>query len=186
MADKEKGRLILTITGIGVVGIITGLFLGGAILPFHATEQLYVKNEIEAAKMLNVVHADEVNTQHAHIVTTVVTVTETSPHGYTHDLASVLVPGLFADGGGAVKGQAPNEIWVWAREYHPTSLTVSVGTNVTWINKDQEEHTTKAENGLFAGDLPGLGSFSFTFTEPGTYTYFCEPHPIMQGVIVVK
>ena len=29
-------------------------------------------------------------------------------------------------------------------------------------------------------------SFSFTFTEPGTYEYFCSLHPRMTGTIVVE
>jgi plastocyanin len=183
---EAKGRVALTISVVCAVGIITGLFLGGAILPFHAAEQQYVKNDITATKSLNIVHADEVNTLHAHIVTTVVTVTETSPHGYIHDFASTLAPGVFANKVISAPGQAPNEIWIWAREYHPNSLTVPIGTNVTWINKDTEEHTVSSTAGLFGGSMPILASYSFMFTQPGTYTYFCEPHPIMLGVIIVK
>jgi len=29
-------------------------------------------------------------------------------------------------------------------------------------------------------------SFSFTFTKPGIYKYFCSVHPHMVGTIVVK
>ncbi len=186
LAISERGRLTLTILGVCVVGVVAGLFLGGAILPFRAPEQQFVRNELESGKILNVVHADEIYTQHAHTVTTVVAVTETSPHGYTHNLVSILIPGLFAGEGPAVKGQEPNEVWVWAREYHPYSLTVPLGTKVTWINKDQEEHTVNGDNGLFGGNLPGLGSYSHTFNEPGTFTYYCEPHPAMLGTVTVK
>ena len=155
-------------------------------MPFNSGDSQFVRSEIESAKRLTVVHADEVNTQHEHVVTTVVTVTETSPHGYIHDFVSTLVPNLFSTDANTIKGQAPNEIWVWAREYRPPTLTVPAGTTVTWVNKDPEEHTVTSNDGLFSGTMASLISYNFTFTQPGTYNYYCEPHPAMMGTITVK
>jgi len=182
---NEKKRLIVTIAGACVVGVVTGLFMGGAILPFRVPAQQFVVKSGETARQLNVVHATETISQHEHRVTTIITVEETSPHGYFHDFLASLTAGLFTQAE-KVAAQAPNEITVWAREYHPNSLTVPVGTKVVWINKDAEEHTINADDGTFGGVLSGLGTYSFTFNQAGTYKYYCEPHPGMLGVIIVK
>lgn len=71
--------------------------------------------------------------------------------------------------------------------YVPGTLTIKVGTTVTWTNKDTVRHTVTSDNGLFDSGLFGKGeTFSFTFTEAGTYTYHCTPHPNMKGTIIVE
>ena len=73
--------------------------------------------------------------------------------------------------------------------FSPKQLTVAVGTTVTWTNKDDEPHTV-----YNAGSPPAFksaaldedDSFSFTFTKPGTYRFFCSIHPFMTGTVVVK
>lgn len=181
---SEKRRLVLSIIAICFAGIATGLFLGGAILPFRAPSE-YLETTADAGRMLNVVHAHDTQAQHEHVVTTVVTVKETSPHGYAHNFLTALTAGLFA-GQAQIQGQSPNEITIWAREFHPPSITVAAGTKITWTNKDPEEHTATSNNGLFDGYLPGYGSYSYTFNQPGIYEYYCDPHPIMTGVVIVK
>ena len=69
----------------------------------------------------------------------------------------------------------------------PGSLTVTVNTTVTWINKDSDVHTIKEVTGLFSGVLPiDPGQFSYQFTKVGTYNYYCDIHTDMTGVIIVK
>ena len=79
--------------------------------------------------------------------------------------------------------------------FYPGDLTVSAGTVVTWTNQDTVVHSATSgtsdgsvgqPDGFFDSGLvdPG-GTFEFTFTEPGTYAYFCTPHPWMQGTITV-
>jgi plastocyanin len=71
--------------------------------------------------------------------------------------------------------------------FSPDTLEISVGTTVTWTNGDAAPHTATAEDGAFdSGSLATGDSYSFTFEEPGTYSYFCEFHPNMQGTIVVS
>ncbi|MFQ5553059.1 MAG: plastocyanin/azurin family copper-binding protein [Thermoplasmata archaeon] len=70
--------------------------------------------------------------------------------------------------------------------YMPATLTVPRGTEVTWFNQDLLIHTVTSETGLFdSRDLGPGGTFSYNFTEPGTYRYFCIPHPWMQGEVIV-
>ncbi|HEV3027512.1 MAG TPA: cupredoxin family copper-binding protein, partial [Planctomycetota bacterium] len=74
-------------------------------------------------------------------------------------------------------------------KFEPETLTVSPGTKVTWVNKDDEPHTaTSSEKPkrFDSGVLDTAQSYSFTFVEPGSYPYFCKLHPHMTGVIVVK
>ena len=70
--------------------------------------------------------------------------------------------------------------------FTPNSLTVKVGTKVTWTNHDSVTHTVTANQGAFTSPvLPG-SSFSFTFTKAGTYAYHCMIHPYMMATIVVQ
>jgi len=61
------------------------------------------------------------------------------------------------------------------------------GDSVTWSNQGPTGHSTTAKNGSWDSGVLAKGkSFSHTFTQPGTYQYFCTPHPFMTATIVVK
>ena len=69
----------------------------------------------------------------------------------------------------------------------PARLTVKAGATVTWRNADDIPHTVTSTTQLFKSKaLDTEDSFSFTFTEPGTYQYFCSLHPRMTATIVVE
>jgi len=73
-------------------------------------------------------------------------------------------------------------------QYQPGRIQVKAGTTVTWINDDEIFHTITAEKKAsgFNAPLAGKGeSFSFTFTQPGIYIYYCERHEHMRGEIEV-
>jgi amicyanin len=72
--------------------------------------------------------------------------------------------------------------------FAPPNLTVKAGTTVTWINKDDIPHGIAATNNAFTRSqaMDTDDSYSFTFTTPGTYQYFCYIHPHMVGTIVVQ
>jgi plastocyanin len=76
--------------------------------------------------------------------------------------------------------------------FSPPQITVKAGTTVIWTNDDTVGHTVTSgtrgnPSGLFdSGDVPAGGTFSFTFTEPGTYNYYCKIHPGMDGVVIVE
>ena len=66
------------------------------------------------------------------------------------------------------------------------TVTVTAGSKVTWINRDEVPHTVREKNHLFASAaLDTDDSFSYTFTTPGTYEYFCSLHPQMVAKVVV-
>src|SRR5207249_591519 len=72
--------------------------------------------------------------------------------------------------------------------YQPTTFTVhlSAGGKVTWINKDSTGHTVTNKSGLFdSGTFTTLRTWSYTFTQAGSYQYYCTLHPNMVGTIIV-
>lgn len=73
--------------------------------------------------------------------------------------------------------------------FDPATITVKPGTKVTWINDGPTIHTTtsKATPPLWDSGLLQVGkSFSYTFTKPGTYDYWCTLHPQMLAKVIVK
>jgi len=76
-----------------------------------------------------------------------------------------------------------------AAAFSPNPFTISLAsqTKVTWGNNDGTTHTITADGGAFnSGNIGGGGTFSHTFTTPGTYAYHCSIHPTMVGSIVVN
>jgi alcohol dehydrogenase (cytochrome c) len=73
-------------------------------------------------------------------------------------------------------------------DFNPGVFGVAVppGTTITWTNNGPTVHTTTSDNGVWdSGDLQVGQSFSFHFTDPGLYWYFCRPHPFMRGTISI-
>jgi plastocyanin len=71
--------------------------------------------------------------------------------------------------------------------FSPQRVTVKLETTVVWTNADDFPHTVTSSTNLFKSKVLGAGDkFSFAFTRPGTYTYFCSLHPHMTGTIVVE
>jgi plastocyanin len=82
---------------------------------------------------------------------------------------------------------APNMIEISNFSFAPAALTVPVGTTVTWVNDDDEPHTVVESNALFKSHALDTGDkFSFTFTTPGKFQYFCTIHAHMVGTVVVE
>jgi plastocyanin len=71
--------------------------------------------------------------------------------------------------------------------FAPQRLTVKSGSAVTWVNGDDIPHTVASTTKLFKSQaLDTKDQFSFIFTTPGVYEYFCSLHPHMTGTIVVE
>jgi plastocyanin len=71
--------------------------------------------------------------------------------------------------------------------FAPQQLKVKAGTTVTWINEDDIPHALASSTKTFKSKtLDTDDKFSFTFTTPGSYAYFCSLHPHMTASIVVE
>ncbi|HKX04111.1 MAG TPA: cupredoxin family copper-binding protein [Methylomirabilota bacterium] len=78
------------------------------------------------------------------------------------------------------------QVEIRAHAFSAPSVTVKAGTTVTWINHDDDTHTVTSTVNAFRS--PGLDTdetFSYTFTTPGTYEYYCSLHPLMTGKVIV-
>jgi len=70
--------------------------------------------------------------------------------------------------------------------FSPATITVEVGTTVRWTNRDDIPHTVVSDDWIFKSKpLDTDEQFTYTFTKPGTYGYFCSIHPKMTAKIVV-
>jgi len=73
--------------------------------------------------------------------------------------------------------------------FEPSTLTVSAGTVLTWLNEDDAPHTvvgTDPESPIESPPLDTGERYSLTLERPGTYRYFCSLHPHMTGTVIVE
>jgi plastocyanin len=92
-------------------------------------------------------------------------------------------------GGGKAAPLPPDTIRAANFAFTPSHMTVPVGTTVTWeIDQPDAPHNVVSLSGptsFNSGQPVGKGTFRFTFTTAGTYTYECTVHTNMTGTIVV-
>jgi plastocyanin len=71
--------------------------------------------------------------------------------------------------------------------FTPKEITVAKGTTVTWVNRDDVPHTVVGNAGAFRSKaLDTDEKYSFTFSDAGSFSYFCSVHPVMIGKVIVK
>ena len=73
--------------------------------------------------------------------------------------------------------------------YGVNPLVIAVGTTVTWTNNDSIPHTSTSDSSVWDSGILSAGqSFSFAFTQAGTFPYHCAIHGAasMSGTIVVQ
>src|ERR1700722_5232700 len=110
-------------------------------------------------------------------------------------LAAALVLLPAAGGAARVANSTPQaapataEVKIYNFSFSPATLTVAPGTTVTWTNRDDIPHTVVNSDDPKAFKSKVMDTdekFSYTFTKPGTFAYFCSVHPKMTGTVVVK
>jgi plastocyanin len=101
----------------------------------------------------------------------------------------VLAASLLA---GMVAAQSQNkaaaaEVTIDNFSFGPNTQTVAAGTTVRWTNRDDIPHTVVSDDKSFKSKaLDTDEQFTYTFTKPGTYSYFCSLHPKMTAKVVVQ
>jgi plastocyanin len=83
---------------------------------------------------------------------------------------------------------ATNSVAIEGFAFSPANITVKKGTAVTWTNKDSVAHTVTESDALLgpnSNDIDNGKSYSFTYTQAGTFTYHCAIHPSMTGTVTV-
>jgi plastocyanin len=87
----------------------------------------------------------------------------------------------------ASSGSGGDAVSIASFSFSPNTLSVKVGTKVTWTNNDSVPHTVTANDGSFnSNTLPPGQSFSFTFTKAGAFAYHCNIHTTMKATITVQ
>jgi plastocyanin len=102
-------------------------------------------------------------------------------------LASALVGlGLIVLTQNPLRGADAAHVKIENFTFAPKTLTVKVGTAVTFENDDDIPHLVVANDGSFRSKALDTGdAYAFTFTKTGDFPYFCALHPHMQGTITV-
>jgi amicyanin len=86
-----------------------------------------------------------------------------------------------------VAAQTGPRIEIAKHKFSLPTLTVPAGTTVTWLNRDEDVHTVVSTTQAFrSGALETDEAYSYKFTKPGVYQYFCTLHPLMTGKVIVK
>jgi plastocyanin len=100
---------------------------------------------------------------------------------------ALAIAGWVSLGARSSAGIAESTVKIENFTFDPPRLLVKLGTMVTWINEDDIPHTVTSTTKLFRSKaLDTDDRFSFTFSAPGVYEYFCSLHPHMKGAIVVE
>ncbi|MDA4125014.1 MAG: plastocyanin/azurin family copper-binding protein [Thaumarchaeota archaeon] len=92
---------------------------------------------------------------------------------------------------GGSHGGASAYVVMVGHSFYPANISIATGTTVTWVNMDFVQHTVTsgaegAQTGLFdSHELNQMQSFSYTFSTPGTFAYYCGIHPGMIGTVSV-
>ena len=116
---------------------------------------------------------------HGSVVVTAVSPSTTTPPTTTP-------PGGGGGGGGGTPPPQAATVSIVNSTFSPAALTLPLGSTVTWRNDDDRSHTATSSTGAFASGTLGTGAtFAKTFGSAGTFPYFCEFHPDMQGTIAI-
>jgi plastocyanin len=92
-------------------------------------------------------------------------------------LVSIAAAGCLGQSGGGTVPRGAEVVQIHQMAFRPRVVTVRVGQPVTWRFEDaQVEHDVDAADGSFHSPLKDSGTWTHTFTAPGTYSYFCSVH----------
>ncbi len=80
-----------------------------------------------------------------------------------------------------------NSVSIANLSFSPSTLSVAVGTTVTWTNNDNVVHTVTSDTGVFnSPDLSPGQTFTYTFNTTGSFAYHCSKHTYMKGTVTAK
>lgn len=98
-------------------------------------------------------------------------------------VAALLVPAA----GAGLGTDADAHVHIESFAFNPSPVNILVGEAITWDNHDTPPHTVTADDGSFdSGNINNGGTYTRTFSAPGTIPYHCDLHPTMLGTIVVS
>jgi plastocyanin len=108
------------------------------------------------------------------------------PMGGGSSGGGITVGGGSSGGGGDQEAAGEGEVNIVDFAFQPSAIFVHPGDTVSWYNTADENHTVTSNSGAFdSGVIHPGGEYSVTFDTGGVYSYHCEIHPNMRGMVVV-
>ena len=109
-------------------------------------------------------------------------------------LAVVTATALLAGLGTTHLQAVEHNVSIVGTQFTPANIVITEGDVVRWTNNSILTHTSTSgnscsPNGIWNSGVIGIGKqFSFTFTTPGNYPYYCIPHCLigMTGLVIVN
>lgn len=107
-------------------------------------------------------------------------------------VGAMLLSSCDNDGAASQTSSAPNDaaaapmtadVTVQSFAFRETTVTVAVGGEVTFTNKDVQAHPLRFDDGRMF-DLAGGDTAVVTFDEPGVFAYRCAVHASMTGTVI--
>jgi plastocyanin len=82
----------------------------------------------------------------------------------------------------------PGTVAIVDFEFEPREITVGIGERVTWRNDDPYGHwiVGTEPDVLDSGELSQAQTYGRTFSQAGTYLYYCNIHNYMKGSVTVR
>lgn len=113
-------------------------------------------------------------------------------------VSAIMIPGLNKKTTTKIANVAgpPVKVSIAADGFTPASLTLTLGTTVTWTNTDTNPHRVASDPYPTNDGLPGFDStealqtndhYSYTFNKVGTFTYHDQQNPYdLKGTVTVS
>lgn len=83
---------------------------------------------------------------------------------------------------------APSHVSIKLLKFSPERIEVKSGQTIEWANSDLTPHnvTTVGTQEMKSGTINAGASWSHTFSQPGSFPYYCSFHPEMKGIVIVQ
>ncbi len=105
-------------------------------------------------------------------------------------LLATALAGCGSSSSGGSPAAGPDTVIIKGFAFSPSSLTVPVGTKVTFLMEDSGvQHNVTSTGATTFANSPNLDkgqNYTVTFSKAGTYTYKCSIHPSMTGTVIVR
>ena len=89
--------------------------------------------------------------------------------------------------GSSPTAPTPMSVSIVSGGFTPSSISISAGSTVTWMNNDTTAHSVVADGGAFSsGSIAPGGQYGYTFPSAGTFTYHDAANSNMVGVVNVS
>jgi plastocyanin len=110
---------------------------------------------------------------------------EAPPKGVREVAAAAATPAVQPAGSVA---PAAVKVTIKSLKYLSDTTQIKTGETVEWVNDDLTPHTVTSDSGgeLNSGSIDVGATWRHTFSQPGTFAYFCTFHKEMKGTVIVK